>query len=319
LSVDPSTGNIMSVKTSTRLWSINYKTGKGITRIINPIPGYTSSIGAVGVDNFGEIFIPPVVPGAAVGILNPDFTAAGTVTNATAGYSRAAAVSGDGNDVYVALFDKKKIMVYHSDNGSLGPYVAKDSIEGFVSECLTWHPKTGYLWTGSGNSVSGMPDAPYSGYAWYAIDVKTKAVKDSIKWVGDVSLDPRPRGIAFSPDGNTAYIAVFNYTPSVQKFVKGAVAVEKEDFVPTGYTLSQNYPNPFNPSTQIRFTITETATTTLKVYDMMGREVATLVNESLAPGAYNVKFDAKSLSSGTYVYVLTSGGNRLMNKMLLLK
>jgi hypothetical protein len=55
------------------------------------------------------------------------------------------------------------------------------------------------------------------------------------------------------------------------------------------------------------------------VYDLMGREVAMLVNETLAPGNYSVKFDAKSLSSGTYLYVLTSGGTRLTNKMLLLK
>ncbi len=320
LATDPSTGNIISVKWSNRIWKINYKTGQGITRIMHPIPGYTSSVGTPGVDNFGEVFVPPVLPGKAVGILNPDFTAAGTVTNATDGYCRAAAVSGDGNDVYVAIFDKKKIMVYHSDNGSLGPYVVKDSIMGFVSESLTWGPKTGYLWTTSGNIVSGAPNAPYMSYKWYAIDVKTKTVKDSIAWQGDLTLDPRPRGIAFSPDEKTAYVAVFNYAPSVQKFVKGVVSVEKEaDLVPTGYALSQNYPNPFNPSTQIRFTITQTATTTLKVYDMMGREVATLVNESLAPGAYTVKFDAKGLSSGTYVYVLSSGGNRLMNKMLLLK
>jgi len=331
LSVDPSTGNILSVKTSTRLWKIDYKTGKGILKIINPIPGYTSSIGAVGVDNFGEIFISPVVPGAAVGILNSDFTAAGTVTNATVGYSRAAAVSGDGNDVYVALFDKLKVHVFHSDNGSLGPYALKDSIfQGLASESLTWQPKTGYLWTTSGNVTSGNPTAPWLGYRWYAWSLTAKKIVDSLALydpqVPMYGNDIRPRGIAFNKTGDTAYVAEFNTNslpPAswVQVFAKsGATAVEPvPGVIPASYTLSQNYPNPFNPSTQIRFTLTQSGMTTLKVYDLMGREVATLVNETMNAGAYTVRFDASHLSSGTYMYVLTSGTARLTNKMILVK
>ena len=96
-------------------------------------------------------------------------------------------------------------------------------------------------------------------------------------------------------------------------------AVLVDGAVPTQFELNQNYPNPFNPSTQIRFTIAQPGATTLKIYDMMGREVSTLVNETLVTGTYSVKFDARGLSSGTYIYVLTSGGHRLANKMLLLK
>ena len=92
-----------------------------------------------------------------------------------------------------------------------------------------------------------------------------------------------------------------------------------DDGIPSGYTLSQNYPNPFNPSTEIQFTLTSGGYTTLKVYDMLGKEVATLVNENLNPGTYKTKFDASRLASGTYVYTLTSNGTRLNNKMLLMK
>jgi hypothetical protein len=79
------------------------------------------------------------------------------------------------------------------------------------------------------------------------------------------------------------------------------------------------FPNPFNPTTTIKFTIAQTGMTTLKVYDVMGREVATLLNESLAAGVHSIKLDGTNLSSGTYLYVLTSGGHRLTGKMLLLK
>jgi hypothetical protein len=190
---------------------------------------------------------------------------------------------------------------------------------------MAWQPKTGYLWVGSGSTGGGLPNGPFLPYRWYAYNVQTKKIVDSIVWSGDVSNDPRPRGIAFNANGDTAYVSAFGgnsgwYAGFVQVFSKGTTYVEPvKGVVPTDYTLSQNYPNPFNPSTEIRFTITRSGSTTLKVYDLMGREVSTLVNETLVPGAYSVKFDASRLSSGTYVYVLTSGGMRLTNKMMLLK
>lgn len=89
--------------------------------------------------------------------------------------------------------------------------------------------------------------------------------------------------------------------------------------LPLETTLRGNYPNPFNPSTQIQFTISREGATTLKVYDLMGREVVRLVNETLVPGTYSAKFDAARLSSGTYIYELRSGDVRLTKKMMMIK
>jgi hypothetical protein len=72
--------------------------------------------------------------------------------------------------------------------------------------------------------------------------------------------------------------------------------------------LDQNYPNPFNPSTTIGYTVPERTHVSLKVYDMSGREVATLVDRMEEPGAKTVKFDAVSLATGTYIYRLVAGG-----------
>jgi hypothetical protein len=85
------------------------------------------------------------------------------------------------------------------------------------------------------------------------------------------------------------------------------------------YNLAQNYPNPFNPSTQIKFSIKETGMVTLKVFDVLGREVATLVNNQLATGSYTVNFNASGLASGIYFYRLESGSFVQTNKMMLLK
>ncbi len=88
---------------------------------------------------------------------------------------------------------------------------------------------------------------------------------------------------------------------------------------PSTYTLMQNYPNPFNPSTKIQFGIPEAGLVTLKVYDLLGQEVATLLNEQKNAGTYEVNFDASNLNTGVYFYKINSGNYSVSKKMLLLK
>ncbi len=98
------------------------------------------------------------------------------------------------------------------------------------------------------------------------------------------------------------------------------VGVEKEnDNLPVTYSLGQNYPNPFNPSTTINFSIPKAGLVTLKVYDLLGQEIATLVNEDLATGNYNVNFNASNLTSGIYFYTVTSNNFVATKKMMLVK
>lgn len=85
------------------------------------------------------------------------------------------------------------------------------------------------------------------------------------------------------------------------------------------FNLEQNYPNPFNPSTTIRFTIPERQLVTLKVYDMLGREITTLVNEVKDAGAHTIKYVAKDLPSGMYLYTITAGNYTSTKKMMLVK
>ncbi|OIP63675.1 MAG: hypothetical protein AUK34_01085 [Ignavibacteria bacterium CG2_30_36_16] len=88
---------------------------------------------------------------------------------------------------------------------------------------------------------------------------------------------------------------------------------------PVEFALLQNYPNPFNPVTKIKYAVSIRQYTTLKVYNILGREVATLVNEYQAAGNYEVKFDASNLSSGVYFYKLQSGNFVQTKKLLLMK
>ena len=91
------------------------------------------------------------------------------------------------------------------------------------------------------------------------------------------------------------------------------------DVVVSDYTLEQNYPNPFNPTTTIRFTIPENGLVTLKVFNLLGEEVAELINSDMTAGAYNYNFDASNLTSGIYFYSLQAGNFSVTKKMILMK
>ena len=99
-----------------------------------------------------------------------------------------------------------------------------------------------------------------------------------------------------------------------------------DDNIPEEFSLSQNFPNPFNPSTKIKFTILSSVIqseaknlTTLKIYDVLGNEVATLVNEELTTGEYEVEFNGEGLTSGVYYYQLSAGDFIQTEKMILIK
>ena len=94
---------------------------------------------------------------------------------------------------------------------------------------------------------------------------------------------------------------IFNYTP------------------PKEFKLEQNYPNPFNPTTTIQYQLPADARVTLKVYDILGSEVVTLVNEDQEAGYKEVKFSGSSIASGMYIYRLTSGSFSSIKKMMLVK
>ena len=105
------------------------------------------------------------------------------------------------------------------------------------------------------------------------------------------------------------YIGTFNYSNML----------EVEILTPTRFSLEQNYPNPFNPSTKIKYAINETGLVQLKVYDILGKEIANLVNENKEAGYYSVEFDASHLPSGVYIYQLQSNSFISSKKMILIK
>jgi hypothetical protein len=96
-------------------------------------------------------------------------------------------------------------------------------------------------------------------------------------------------------------------------------AVEDGKQIPEGYLLKQNYPNPFNPTTNFEFRIADFGLATLKIYDVLGNEVATIVNEQLPAGDYNFQWNANGFASGVYFYQLKAGRFVDTKKLILLR
>ena len=317
-------GNILFASYNT-LYRLDYKTGEGMDKLVY----VGGTLTAPAVDAAGDVFVGPVIPGNPIQVFGSDFSALGNAIDTSVGYSRTLEVSADGNTIYWAGYTNNAIFEYQRSD-EFSPYVLIDTVlKGFACESIGWNHKTGYLWASTGSLAGGLPNnyagatTAYTYPTWYAIDTQDWTIKDSINWhyyqEGD---DARPRGIDFSPDGNTAYVCCFGAStyPAFEKFTRPATDVQQQsNGVVTDYKLSQNYPNPFNPTTEISYSVAKAGFVSLKVYDMLGREVATLVNSEKATGNYTVNFNATNLASGTYIYQLQVNGVMLTKKMSLLK
>ncbi len=147
----------------------------------------------------------------------------------------------------------------------------------------------------------------------YAADesVTLKAVEKGdtwkfVQWSGDVSGTDQE--ITFTMDSPKNVVLEFS----------DEVAID-DTALPYEYSLQQNYPNPFNPATTIAFSIKNAGLVQLSVYNMLGQEVATLINKDYSAGKYTINFDASHLSSGVYFYKLHAGDFAYVRKMILIK
>jgi hypothetical protein len=222
---------------------------------------------------------------------------------------------------------------------------ANDVMEGVCRPVLSRSESQGYLFlvfNAATDTVDAGEDSPYfAGYFTYSTD-GGDTWSDPEKFTPDTPLlDFRHPSIAdvspvsMTDDGViTIHITIVG-DPEAGSTVNGVnkhvtsqyyyfttdiafVGVDDNIFV-NNFNLEQNYPNPFNPNTTINYSLAEISAVTLKVYDVLGNEVATLVNTTQEAGKHNVTFDAAKLASGLYIYTLNTGNFTSSKKMMLLK
>lgn len=161
----------------------------------------------------------------------------------------------------------------------------------------------------------------YTGNLFYATNrtgtwTNSPILSDGKTYSGSLVLDGTGKGHAIAFNGETFQTQeiLVMHSPMALTTVQSDKPV-----VPAAIALYQNYPNPFNPSTTIRFKVSSSAFVSLKVHDLLGREVATLVNAVLTPGEYTSTWDASGFGSGVYCYSLKSDGFIESRRMLLLR
>jgi photosystem II stability/assembly factor-like uncharacterized protein len=168
------------------------------------------------------------------------------------------------------------------------------------------------------NSISGIVGAQQT---WWVAQQGTgisKSTNDGSTWTTDYTAAAGSfYHMTKSRSGATIWAVRSNGGISRYGLVTGITPISNE--VPATFSLNQNYPNPFNPTTKINFALPKSGLVTLKVYDVLGKEVATLVNEVKNAGTYNYEFNASSLTSGVYFYKLEANGFSDVKKMMLVK
>jgi len=177
---------------------------------------------------------------------------------------------------------------------------------GYSTQWLSAATLNLHISTNGGTNWTQLWSAENDGQAWSwrnrIIDITAYANKQNLK-------------LAWQYVGNDGDIVGLDGV----KLLGVATDVDDENIVITDYMLSQNYPNPFNPATTIEYAVPKISKTTLKIYDILGGEITTLVNEEKHAGIYQIDWDASDLSSGIYFYQLKSGDFIQTRKMLLLK
>ena len=316
---------------------ILYKIDAETHEVVAQVEPGIGSLTAPAFDDQGNVYISSVVGSeSTIKMYDSDLNFVQDIGSIAESFSRSFEVDGDGT-IYYAGYTTGRVLRWAKPD-PFPPYQAVPDtvLRGFASESFAFHPTTGRLWLSAGSPLDLPGESPETGYAydlqtWYSfntsdIGTANEIPVDSLKWNldGGDDSESRPRAMAWTADGLTVYVSTYNApAPSVQKFTGTPVVVSIEDEFaaaqPNGYELKNNYPNPFNPSTNIEFALEESGLTKLAVYDLLGREVATLVNENMSAGSHTVTFDAAQLSSGTYLYVLQVNGVRLTNKMTLIK
>ncbi|MFA6540522.1 MAG: M14 family zinc carboxypeptidase [Bacteroidota bacterium] len=216
----------------------------------------------------------------------------------------------ESNPVQIALnmhsaYGKERYFVYHTANGTSDLF---SNMEITFIDTVRYHfpggikPHTFFVsWTST--AATQYPES----WFWYNHRENVLALTyEDMNDPGAHAFDTTARAVL---NGIADYLGITDF----------AVSVPRIEMYPSEFVLEQNYPNPFNPSTVINYRLPTNGFVTLKVYDVIGKEVATLVNTEQTTGNYSVTFDGSGLSSGLYFARLQNGSRFLLKKMVLMK
>ena len=301
---------------------------------------FTGSMTAAGTDDDGNFYVTAVVANETAPIvqLGPDLTEIARF-GTTRTFNRAVLASPDGRAVWDFSYTTRQPVVYYRED----EFADFDSLgvtpRGMAIESATIQPVTGWYWFSAGSPADPPNQDPavetnWRANTWYAFAeedlftfdgdgnitgvVEVPTPRDSITWA-DPATPGRPRAIAFSADGETAYVGQFSQpAPATQRFVKRDTPTENGP-QRTWVALDQNAPNPTAGRTEIAFSLERAGHARLAVFDVTGREVARLVDGPMAAGDHAATLDAGQFAPGVYLYTLQVDDQRATRRMVVVR
>ena len=313
-------GNILYAKGAT-LVKINVETGEGMAKWDGG-----GSLGNPSVDDQGFIYAGLVVGVNPVSVLNGETLALEqeiTLPGAPS-FTRGTLVSADGTTLWSGDLGGSGGPLYKWTSEDFVNYTITDSIFAntdaepiFTTQRTTMNGgPNGTMWVSHDNAYAAGDNSPNGLFAFdfNSMEYTFLPMPDDIPGTGN-----GPRNATFSVTGDTAYVASFN-AGRIWRFTRTGTGIgDKISAIPDEFALKQNYPNPFNPSTVIAFDLDEPGQVELKIFNSIGREVATLVNNRMTAGRHEVTFNASGLASGVYYYRIAFNKKIAQRKMLLVK
>jgi sugar lactone lactonase YvrE len=324
-------GNVLYSSANT-LYKIDGQTYQGLARYVSG--AIENSLTNAVADENGYVVLSHVIPSNSLNCiyLTPELEPLGTLipgSQIRPSISRLIAMTPSGEDLFFANSSGTGVSQWHSDDGVWGQFAFMRFIGDYPSESnsTVTIDKYGRLWIGS---------AIHQRYDCW--DLNTMQIVDGInstlKMDGTVpaaefanGVFKVVRGLAFSPDMKYAYTTDYTNNTGIQVWEyqgEGQISVEEPKVIPEGFALSQNYPNPFNPSTKFTYSLPKASDVKVVVYDLFGREIKTLVNETKEAGTYNIAWDGKDnhnrqVATGVYFYKMQAAGFEKTMKMMLVK
>jgi len=326
-------GNILYSSYAT-LYRFNYQTGECTGKFFPKAASITDAFQA----SDGTIYLGHVGSGNPVYMLDEDFALIGNAIDTIRHLSRSLVVKDnvdEGFDIFYGTTWSSfgGVVRYHSDDPMFDAFEPVDTLMQWLNE----DEEVDAPWASSldlrpnGDILVGSIRKTWGGYygsQWHVLNPETDEAEsfgipapDSAEANPDIYIAGGvngPRG-GFFTDDNTLYTVDF-YLGTVDKWLYKATNIEQNEPVVTDFQLNQNYPNPFNPSTTIPFELNKQVAVTLTVYNMLGQRISTLIDNEIKPaGLYNVKFDAKDMSTGVYIYHIKAGHEQRTRKMIFIK
>lgn len=324
-------GHIVAAQGS-YLYILDYRTGAGLARTNTASLLQSTMLTAPTVDANGHVYVSSLAPEDPLLMFDESLSLLGAMLDGPLGSTPSFEVTADGNTLFWPRADHQAVMLYQRTGSSMPFDSLGLTLEGFASESITLNRASGNLWLSAG-SLNNRPNqfpgvsTSWSIQTWYGFAISDILAQDqaytptgSFTWNPDF-LEGRPRGLAFSTDGRTAYATQSNQpVAAMQTFALITSNSIEPDILPRAtFALHPPYPNPVRSSTTISYTLHQAGTVWLRLFDVQGRHLATLVEGYYPPGDYQTPFAATSFAAGTYVYTLEHARYRQTRTLTLTK